>query len=139
MKIKGKNRRITKTIPTQKPRNHAPLERAKKSVLSSPGDTLIAASTGTPSGDVAAYLKPLERIVNGPSVPVLRYLLTLAKKEGSDIVTASREQIAKEIDITTRHVSRALAALAEHGMIERMPDGGNLSRYKVNAVTATPK
>ncbi len=138
MKVNGKRMRIEKRVPAIKSRNHTPLGVDGASALLKPTNTLVAATSGTPTDDVASYLSPLERITNGPALPVLRFLLAQAKRTGKTVVEATREQISGSVNFTPRHVSRALAMLQAHGFLSRLDDNATVPRYQLNAVPVAP-
>ncbi len=131
---KLRRRRRVAPLPRQKPK----LELLTVNALTDPQGTVIVGTPATPAGDVACYLAPLDSISNGPNIPVLRYLATLAQGAQDRVVIADRENIAKAVRVSERHVSRALATLLQHGFITRVEPALRHHTYKVNLVPVYP-
>lgn len=106
--------------------------------LESPTLTIVAGTPTTPCHDMAAFLTPLDAITNGPNIPVLRYLLMCVQRQRGTFVRADRKAIAQAVQVSTRHVSRALAALIANGFIERVPHDSGGHTYVVRCVQLRP-
>jgi len=121
------------------PRPKPELRELRKNAIAAPEPTMVAGTPSTPCGDVAAFLTPLDAISNGPNIPVLRCLVERAAKTKDNIVSMDRAEIADIVQISERHVSRALSILLDAGFIERVAGGDKHHTYKVNTVNVKPR